>query len=179
MSNFHKPVLLKEVVDYLSVRKGELYIDGTLGGGGHTRGVIERGGKVLGIDVDQEALDYVGSELKSEISSSQLTLARGNFKDIDQIAHFNSFDKVAGIIFDLGVSNYQIDTPGRGFSYLRNGPLDMRMDKDLEVKAGDLINILTKGELNELFRKLGEEFNARVISERIVSARRVKKNRNN
>lgn len=175
MSSFHKPVLLNEVLEFLFVRKGELYIDGTLGGGGHTKGVIEKGGRVLGIDVDQEALDYVGSELESDIDNSQLALARGNFKDIDQIAHLNSFDKVAGIIFDLGVSNYQIDTPGRGFSYLRNGPLDMRMDKDLGVSAGDLVNILTKGELNELFRKLGEEFNARVISERIVSARRVKK----
>lgn len=175
MNNFHKPVLLKEVIDGLNVRKGEKYIDATLGGGGHSEEILKRGGIVLGIDVDEDAIENITNH-KSQITNwGNLTLARGNFKDIDTIAHSNKFDKVAGVVLDLGVSSFQIDEPERGFSYQTEGPLDMRMDKNLSVTAADLINILTKGELNELFNKLGEEYNARVISERIASTRRVKR----
>lgn len=175
MNNFHKPVLLKEVIDCLNVRKGEKYIDATLGGAGHTEEILKRGGIVLGIDVDEDALDFVRNK-RNEIENFQnLTLAYGNFKDIDKIAHLNNFDKVKGIILDLGVSSFQIDTPERGFSYQKNSPLDMRMDKTLSVTAADLLKILTKGELNELFNKLGEENSARRISEHIVSARGIRK----
>lgn len=175
MNNFHKPVLLKEVIDCLNVRKGAKYIDATLGGAGHTEEILRRGGIVLGIDVDKDALDFVRNK-KNEIENFQnLTLACGNFKDLDTIAHLNNFDKVAGIILDLGVSSFQIDTPERGFSYQKNVPLDMRMDKTLSVTAADLLKILTKGELNELFNKLGEEHSARRISELIVLSRRIKK----
>ena len=175
MNNFHKPVLLKEIIDYLNVRKGAKYIDATLGGAGHSEEILKRGGIVLGIDVDEDALDFVRNK-KNEIENWQnLILAYGNFKDIDKIAHLNNFDKVAGIILDLGVSSFQIDTPERGFSYQKNVPLDMRMDKTLSVTAADLLKILTKGELNELFNKLGEEHSARRISESIVRARGIKK----
>lgn len=175
MSNFHKPVLLKEVLAYLDVQRGKKYIDATLGGGGHAREILERGGKVLGVDVDEDAITYIKNQ-KSRIKNFEnLKLTQGNFKDIDTIAHLNSFDKVSGIIFDLGISSFQIDSPDRGFSYQKEGPLDMRMDKNLSVKAADLVNILTKGELNELFSKLGEECSARVFSERIISARRIRK----
>ncbi len=175
MNNFHKPVLLKETIDYLNVRKGAKYIDATLGGAGHTEEILKRGGFVLGIDVDEDALDFVRNKKNETDIWQNLTLAYGNFKDIDKIAHLNNFDKVAGIILDLGVSSFQIDTPGRGFSYQKNGPLDMRMDKALSVTAADLLKILTKGELNELFNKLGEEHSARRISESVVRARGIKK----
>ncbi|MEK7559127.1 MAG: 16S rRNA (cytosine(1402)-N(4))-methyltransferase RsmH [Patescibacteria group bacterium] len=175
MNNFHKPVLLKEVIEYLNVRKDSKYIDATLGGGGHTEEILKLGGKVLGIDVDKDALDFVRDRITQIDNSENLTLFCGNFKDIDTIAHLNNFDKVSGIILDLGVSSHQIDTLERGFSYQKNGPLDMRMDKNLSIKAADLLQILTKGELNELFNKLGEEYSSRRISERIVSARRIKK----
>lgn len=175
MNNFHKPVLLKETIDFLNVRKGEKYIDATLGGAGHTEEILKRGGFVLGIDVDEDALDFVRNK-RNEIENFQnLTLAYGNFKDIDKIAHLYNFDKVKGIILDLGVSSFQIDTLERGFSYQKNGPLDMRMDKTLSVTAADLLKILTKGELNELFNKLGEEHSARRISERIVFSRGIRK----
>ncbi|KKQ38263.1 MAG: Ribosomal RNA small subunit methyltransferase H [Candidatus Levybacteria bacterium GW2011_GWC2_37_7] len=125
MSDFHKSVLLKETIAGLRVEKNEKYIDATLGGGGHSFEILRLGGKVLGIDVDKDAIAYVKSK-----KPESLTLARGNFRDIDKIALFNNFGKVAGIIFDLGVSSHQIDSVTRGFSFQNEGPLDMRMDRE-------------------------------------------------
>jgi len=174
MNDFHTPVLLREVIDFLRVKKGSKYIDATLGGAGHTKEILEIGGEVLGIDFDQDALNYVQENLKSQISNLKLKLAHGNFREIDKIAHLKSFDKVSGILFDLGVSSFQLENSQRGFSYQKKGPLDMRMDKKLKVQAADLLNILTKGELDELFFKLGEERNARIISDAIIRARGIK-----
>nr|MBI5456024.1 16S rRNA (cytosine(1402)-N(4))-methyltransferase RsmH [Candidatus Levybacteria bacterium] len=174
MNNFHAPVLLKEVTEFLKIKKQEKYIDATLGGGGHAQAILNLGGIVLGIDVDQDALDYVRKNQESRIKNKELTLAKGNFRDIEEIAHLNSFEKVSGILFDLGISSHQIDTPERGFSFLKEGPLDMRMDKDLGVTAETLVNVLTKGELYDLFNKLGQEHRAFAISGNIVRARRVK-----
>jgi len=171
MNSFHTPVLLKEIIDNLRVEKGKKYIDATIGGGGHALEIVRRGGVVLGIDCDQEAIDYIKLKVKLK---KDLILVKGNFRDIDKIAHSKGFEKAAGIIFDLGVSSHQLEVPERGFSFQKEGPLDMRMDKDLTVAARDLIQVLTKGELYELFSKLGEESNAWRISELIVSARKVK-----
>lgn len=175
MNNFHKPVLLKEVLENLKVESGKKYIDATVGGGGHSEEILKRDGQVLGIDVDKDAIDFINKRRNKIVNSQNLTLIRGNYKEIDKIAHLNNFDSVSGIIMDLGVSSFQIDSESRGFSYQKSGPLDMRMDKELSVTAADLLQILTKGELNELFNKLGEERSARRISERIVSARRINK----
>lgn len=174
MNNFHKPVLLQEVIDYLQVKPGRKYIDATLGGGGHTDKILSLGGKVLGIDLDQDAIERVEKDQKSRIENNDLVLVKGNFKDIDKIAHLKNFDLVSGILIDLGVSSYQIDNPSRGFSFMREGPLDMRMDKQSPMTAEYLVNILTKGELYELFVKLGQEHRARAIVDRIVRARRIK-----
>jgi len=174
MDSFHTPVLLKETIDLLQVKKNKKYIDATLGGGGHTGEILRLGGKVLGIDIDENALDYVSKNFKSQIANSQLVLAKGNFRDLDEIAHLKNFDQVSGIIFDLGVSSYQINEPSRGFSFLREGPLDMRMDSKNPITAEYLVNILTKGELHEIFSKLGEEHRARAISNSIVRARQIK-----
>jgi 16S rRNA (cytosine1402-N4)-methyltransferase len=170
MSDFHESVLLNEAVDGLRVEKDKKYIDATLGGGGHSFEILRRGGIVLGIDVDKEALEHIEKSGKPE----NLTIARGNFREIDSIARINKFDKVAGVIFDLGVSSHQIDSPIRGFSFQNEGPLDMRMDDNLGVRALDLLKILTKGELNEIFTELGEETNAWAISDAIVRARSLK-----
>ena len=169
MSDFHEPVFLEEAIKGLRVEKDAKYIDATLGGGGHSFEILRRGGKVLGIDVDKDAIAYV-----EKIKPENLTLARGNFRDIDKIAHLNNFDGVAGIIFDLGVSSHQIDSSTRGFSFQSEGPLDMRMDQDLGVRALDLIKILTKGELYEIFTEFGEESRAWAICDAIVRARSVK-----
>lgn len=180
MKDFHVSVLLQEVIDSLKVEKGKFYIDATLGGGGHSFEILKRGGKVLGIDWDEEAIDYVRNAWKQKckeflIPEENLILAKGNFKDIEKIAKKNKVENISGIIFDLGVSSYQIENEQRGFSFQKIGPLDMRMSKDLQVKAADLINGLTKGELYELFTKLGEERFARPISNIIISARGVRK----
>lgn len=164
---YHVSVLLQEATDALNVKSGHKYIDATLGGGGHAGEIAKRGGIVLGIDQDQDSI-----ELNKE--NDKLKLARGNFRDIDKLAKDNGFERVSGILFDLGVSSHQIDTPERGFSYLKSGPLDMRMDQSLGVKAADLINALGKKELYDLFRTLGDEHNAHDITERIISKRSIK-----
>ncbi len=185
MSDFHKSVFLAEAIDALNIKPNEKYIDATLGGGGHAKKILELGGEVLGIDVDKDAIENIESEIKNQNSKiknwERLKLVRGNFRDIDRIARLNNlpagrqgFEKVAGIIFDLGVSSHQIDNPARGFSFQNEGPLDMRMDQELGVRALDLIKILTKGELNEIFTKLGEESRSWAISDAIVRARSIK-----
>lgn len=169
MSDYHESVLLKEIVEGLRVKRGKKYIDATFGGGGHSFEILGQGGIVLGIDVDQDAIANI-EDRKPE----NLTLARGNFRDIDKIALLNDFSKVTGIIFDLGVSGHQIDSPARGFSFQNQGPLDMRMDQELGVRALDLVKILTKQELTEIFTKFGEETRAWEIANAIVKAREVK-----
>jgi 16S rRNA (cytosine1402-N4)-methyltransferase len=174
MNNYHTPVLLKEVIALLQVQTGQQYIDATIGGGGHAEAILSLGGKVLGIDEDQDALEYVQANLKTQITNGKLVLAKGNFRDLEEIAHLNSFERVSGILFDLGVSSYQVDTASRGFSFLKEGPLDMRMDKEQSVTAETLVNLLEKGELYALFNKLGQEHRAWAVSNSIVRARRVK-----
>jgi 16S rRNA (cytosine1402-N4)-methyltransferase len=174
VSSYHTSVLLKETVDGLNVKKNAIYIDCTLGAGGHTTEIIKRGGVVLGIDVDTDALDYVKENFKSEISENKLKLAQGNFKDIEVIAKKYGYEKINGILFDLGVSSHQLDTAQRGFSFSKDAPLDMRMDKSFGATARDLVNGLNKGELYELFTKLGEEVFAKSISNGIVRARELK-----
>ena len=178
MNSFHTSVLLKEIIENLNIEKDRKYIDATIGGGGHSFEILKRGGIVLGIDVDQDAIDYIEEKRKAQSAKrkiwERLTLIRGNFRDIDKIAHLNRFEKVSGIIFDLGVSSYQLETANRGFSFQKNGPLDMRMDQELNVTAADLIKILKKGELYELFTKLGEESRARQLSNSIARARGIK-----
>lgn len=174
MNKYHTPVLLKEVTDLLQVKKENRYIDATLGGGGHTSRIIDLGGLVLGLDQDQDALSYVSKEQELNIKSRKLILAKGNFREIDKIALLNNFEKVNGILFDLGVSSFQIDTPERGFSFLRNGPLDMRMDRDSSLTAEVIVNLLGKKELTELLSKLGQEHRAYSISKNIVNARKIK-----
>jgi 16S rRNA (cytosine1402-N4)-methyltransferase len=174
MNSFHTPVLLKESIELLQIKNNGKYIDATIGGGGHTKAILDKGGIVLGIDQDQDALNYVSKLLKVQISEKKLILVKANFKDIETIAQLNNFDKVEGILFDLGFSSYQIDSPERGFSFLREGPLDMRMDKSSAISAEVLVNLLEKGELNDLFTRLGQERRSRTISEGIVRARRIK-----
>ncbi|MDP2873706.1 MAG: 16S rRNA (cytosine(1402)-N(4))-methyltransferase RsmH [bacterium] len=171
----HQPVLLKEVFDYLAVKEGEKYIDATIGLGGHTAEILARGGKVLGIDVDSEALEAVRERFPKEVKSCQLMLACGNFAEIEYLARERSFTQVAGILYDLGVSSLQLDKPARGFSWRFPGqPLDMRMDSGLAVRAGDLVNGLSEAELTELFTRLGEERLAKVIARKIVAQRKEK-----
>ncbi|MBU2632104.1 16S rRNA (cytosine(1402)-N(4))-methyltransferase RsmH [Patescibacteria group bacterium] len=174
--NFHKSVLLKETIDFLNIQKGKKYIDATLGGAGHSLAILKRGGRVLAIEWDSDALSFAKKRIEEEgyTAGKEIILAKGNFKDIKEIARLNDFLEVEGIIFDLGVSSYQLDRKDRGFSFLRDGPLDMRMSKDLSVKAADLLNVLSRKELYEIFYRFGEEHRARTVSDSIVRARRIK-----
>ncbi len=177
MSDYHVSVLLKDVIENLKVEKGKKYIDATLGGGGYTFEIARLGGRVLGIDVDEEAIDYVESRIKNQELSlrDSIKIVKGNFRNIDEIAKSNGFENVEGIVFDLGVSMHQLKNDKRGFSFMSDSDLDMRMDRDLGVKAKDLINVLNKKELYEIFKNFGEESSAWPVAEAIISARKVKK----
>lgn len=177
MVEFHEPVLLKEVVDFLRVEEGEKYIDATVGGGGHTEAILKLGGKILAIDCDPEAIKAARRYLASACPPGKhcsWRLVSGNFKDLYQIAKKANFLNVSGILFDLGVSSYQLEKGKRGFSFNQEGPLDMRMDPKLKVTAADLINGLNKGELNEIFTKFGQEHFSRRIAEAVCRARGLK-----
>src|SRR5260221_13565029 len=125
MNNYHTSVLLQETIAILNIGAGSKYIDGTLGGGGHASEILKRGGRVLGIDVDEEALEFAERDLRLKIKDlrigTDLILVKGNFKDIDNTAKENGFDKVAGILLDLGISSHHIDAPERGFSFQKEG----------------------------------------------------------
>lgn len=162
----HRPVLLEETVGALSVRPGGRYVDGTLGRAGHTQAILARGGVVLGIDRDDAALSDVGA-----LGLDGLTIAKGNHGDVASIAHAHGWDAVDGVLLDLGVSSPQLDEAERGFSFLREGPLDMRMDRSGGETAADLVNGADAERLAEIFRTLGEEPQARRIARALVAAR--------
>lgn len=173
MTQFHTSVLIKEVIENLNIKNNGKYIDATLGGGGHSKAILENGGEVLGIDQDAQAIRYVESQLENNMSKfiNKIKIVRGNFSNIEEIATNNGFSKVDAVLYDLGVSSMQLETPIRGFSFRSDGPLDMRMDQSLSVKAADLVNGLNASELEKLFRVYGEEKNAKRYANAIVSYR--------
>ncbi|MBQ4384557.1 MAG: 16S rRNA (cytosine(1402)-N(4))-methyltransferase RsmH [Kiritimatiellae bacterium] len=162
----HVPVLLKETVDALRVRRGGRYVDGTLGRAGHTRAILELGGEVLGIDRDAQAISEVEA-----MGLKGLTVVNGNHGDIEQIARAKGWSDVDGVLLDLGVSSPQLDEADRGFSFLREGPLDMRMDCSRGVSAADIVNGESAEGLERIFREWGEEPQAHRIARAIVKAR--------
>lgn len=179
MNPFHTPVLVREVMEGLRVTPGKRYIDATIGGGGHGWEIVKRGGELLGIDVDREALEF--TKQRFEVGSEKLErkgkwiLVQGNFRNIETIAKENGFEKVDGVLFDLGVSSHQLDTVHRGFSW-RSGeaPLDLRMNQEQGVRAAEIIGTASEEELYEIFAKFGEEELAGPIAHAVVGARRVK-----
>lgn len=168
----HKPVMLAETIAALNVRSGGLYVDGTLGRAGHTREILALGGKVLGIDRDDQALEEVAKVAGDEPELFRdLTVAKGRHSELKRLANEKGWSNVDGILLDLGVSSPQLDEAGRGFSFLRDGPLDMRMDRSGGVSAADIVNEEDAGSLAKIFRELGEEPQAGRIAKAIVSAR--------
>lgn len=175
---YHEPVLLREVVDCLKPAPGKLYIDATVGGGAHTFEIIKHGARVLGIDRDPEAIEYIKKEVKGQkpkISLGEdLVLVNENFNKIGEIAKSHGFEKVNGILFDLGVSSHQLEKAARGFAFRKSGPLDMRMDPTLAVKASDIINNFDQRRLNEIFETFAQEQLSWPIADAICSARTIK-----
>jgi 16S rRNA (cytosine1402-N4)-methyltransferase len=162
----HVPVMLSEVIAALAPRDGAHYIDGTFGGGGYARAILEAADcKVLGIDRDPEAI--ARGQALVERFAGRLTLVKGEFSRMDQLAPLSD-----GVVLDLGVSSFQFDTPARGFSFRADGPLDMRMSLSGE-SAADFVNHADHSTLASVIARLGEEKNARRIASRIIAARPV------
>lgn len=169
MEFHHKPVLFEETIESLAIRPEGIYIDGTMGGGGHSEAILQRltTGKLLSIDQDPDAIVAAGERLKKYHQSIRV---RGNFSQMEEIAQTQGIDSVDGVLLDIGVSSYQLDTPERGFSYHHDAPLDMRMSKDGPT-ARDLVNNLGEEELADILFRYGEERSARRIARGIREAR--------
>ena len=169
----HYSVLLKESVDLLDVHKGGIYADGTMGGGGHSGEILSRGaGRLIGIDRDAEAIAAATERLRAY--GDKLTAVHANFSEIRRILGGLGIDKLDGAVLDLGVSSYQLDNAGRGFSYMHDAPLDMRMDRDDPLTAYDVINTYSEDELCRIFFGYGEEKWSKRIARAIVEQRKKK-----
>ncbi len=171
---FHRPVMLKEVVESLNCRKNGVYVDGTLGGGGHAYEILEKtapDGVLIGIDLDDEALEEAGQRLKC--FGERKILRKGNFADIGSIMASLDIKHVDGILFDLGVSSHQLETARRGFSFSQEAPLNMRMDESQSYSAYDLVNNLRERDLEQIIRNYGEEKKAGRIARAIVRKREI------
>ena len=167
---YHIPVLLKEILDNLVVNKQGTYVDATLGGGGHTAEVLclLDGGNVIGIDRDANALQFVKDNLKSD----NLKTIKANFASLDVVLYLEKLEGVDGILADLGVSSEQIDNVDRGFSYMKDGPLDMRMDNSSDKNASDVLNTYSEWDLADIIYKYGEEHRSRQIAAEICKVRK-------
>jgi 16S rRNA (cytosine1402-N4)-methyltransferase len=169
--SLHVPVLVRETLDFLNVRAEGIYIDATLGGGGHGQEILKRlgSGRLLGLDRDPRALEAAGIRLAG--FGEKLTMQHGNFAQIDALHAASGLPLADGVIADLGLSSIQLDDPSRGFSFSQPGPLDMRMDPGSETTAADFVNHADERELADIFFKLGEERHSRRIARAIVKAR--------
>ena len=171
----HKSVLLNETIDGLNIKPDGIYVDGTLGGGGHAYEVCRRlgeKGSIVGIDQDAAAIEAASARLKG--FGEKVTIVRSNYCDMKSKLHELGIDKVDGIVLDRGVSSYQLDTAERGFSYREDAPLDMRMDTRQKMTARDIVNDYTEADLYRVIRDYGEDKFAKNIAKHIVQARAVK-----
>jgi len=170
----HTPVLLNQVIEAMEIKKDGLYVDATLGEGGYTKAIIEKGGKVLAIDLDTEQIDRYNIETLER--SNGVKLVQGNFREIEKIAKENNFFSVDGVVFELGLSMRQISQSGRGFSFKKLfEPLDMRMNSNNEMTAEYLLNHLSESELFDVFAKNSEEINSQKIAREVVIRRQLRR----
>ena len=171
----HKSVLLYETVDSLNIKPDGIYVDGTLGGGGHAYEVCRRlgeHGRLIGIDQDADAIAAATKRL--EPFADKVTVVRSNYENIASVLHELGIEKVDGIYLDLGVSSYQLDTASRGFTYREDAPLDMRMDQRNTQTAADIVNTYSEMELYRIIRDYGEDRFAKNIAKHIVRQRQEK-----
>ena len=171
----HKSVLLYETVDELNIKPDGIYVDGTLGGGGHSYEIAKRlseGGRLIGIDQDEDAIKAASKRLEPYMD--RVTIVRNNYCNMDKVLDELGIDKVDGIMLDLGVSSYQLDAADRGFTYNVDTALDMRMDQRQEITAKDIVNEYSEFDLYRIIRDYGEDRFARNIAKHIVAARQEK-----
>jgi 16S rRNA (cytosine1402-N4)-methyltransferase len=157
-TKYHTPVMLNEVLDYLNLSPGQIVVDATIGTGGHSEAMLKRilpGGRLIGIDRDQESLAVAQERLAAY--SHVYDFVHANFVDIDKVLADLNVKKADAILFDLGVSSFQLENPKRGFSFQHEGPLDMRMDRDSYISAYDLLNNLNEEEISTLLWNFGQE----------------------
>jgi len=167
---YHRPVLATETIELLAPRPGSLILDGTCGGGGHTEAILLTGADVLALDQDPDALAFVAARLTN--FGDRVTLRRANFREAGRVLDELGIAKIGGALLDLGVSSRQLENADRGFSLVRNGPLDMRMDPRRELTAAEVVNSYAEEELTNIFRAFGEEPAARRIASQIVKLRK-------
>lgn len=167
----HVSVLYNEALEGLNIKKDGIYIDGTLGGAGHSKGILDRldTGKLIGIDQDINAINNAKKKLKEY--EDKVILVHNNFKNIKSILKDLNIDAVDGVLLDLGVSSYQLDEASRGFSYMQDAPLDMRMDEFSKISAWDIVNNYSEEELNRIISEYGEERWSKRIAKFIVNER--------
>ncbi len=173
----HTSVLLNETIEGLNIREDGIYVDGTLGGGGHAFYVCEKlshNARFIGIDQDAAAISAASTRLSPYKDKVPIDIIRSNYQKIPRVLHDLNVSGVDGIVLDLGVSSYQLDTPERGFSYREDAPLDMRMDQRQEMTAKDIVNEYSEEELYRVIRDYGEEKFAKNIAKHIVFARKEK-----
>ena len=169
---FHTPVLLQETIDFLAPKPGGLYVDGTLGAGGHAAEILKRsapGGKLVGMDQDADAVARCAQNLA--LYGDRVILRQENYRDMPRVLSELGYDAVDGVLLDLGMSWFHLKTPERGFSFALDGPLDMRMDMNSQQTAADLVNNLPREELAKLICEYGEDHRAGAIARAIEKAR--------
>jgi len=167
---YHRPVLVSESVELLAPRAGSLVVDGTCGGGGHSAEILRTGADVLALDQDPDAIDFAREKLADY--GGRVTLVQANFREAGKVLDELGIVGIGGALLDLGVSSRQLENASRGFSVMRQGPLDMRMDPRRELTAATLVNSYSEEELTRIFRELGEEPAARRIASQLVKLRK-------
>ena len=172
---YHKPVLYKETIENIIDKRPLIYVDCTLGGGGHTEGILKNStedSKVIAIDQDDQAIKFAKKRL--EKYENKLQIFKDNFKNLDTVIYLGGYEKVDRILMDIGVSSTQLDDVERGFSYKYEAKLDMRMNRDLKISAWDVVNKFSEKEIADIIYKYGEEPKSRKIAKNIVEYRKNK-----
>src|SRR5256885_3734166 len=168
---YHRPVLVSESVELLAPRAGSLVVDGTCGGGGHTAEILRAGADVVALDQDPDAIEFATEKLAEY--GGRVTLCQANFREAGRVLDELGVVGIGGALLDLGVSSRQLENASRGFSVMRQGPLDMRMDPRRELTAATVVNSYSEEDLTRIFRELGEEPAARRIASQLVKLRKV------
>lgn len=172
----HIPVLEDETINGLNIDKNKIYVDATIGGGGHSEKILkiidEGDGLLIGIDQDSDAIEHIKKRLSKYIDSNKLILVKDNFENIDYILDGLKIEKIDGALFDLGVSSFQFDEGSRGFSYNKEARLDMRMDKDIKLTCEEIVNTYSEKEIYDIIDQYGEEKFAKNIAKHIVEYRK-------